>query len=529
MADLYGDQPGGNALGSLGAATNSFADSLDGTAGNDTLHGLNLDDTIFGLGGLDTLFGDSGNDTLDGDLANDKLFGGAGNDTLIGGAGADVLDGGAGADAASYQTAAAGVTVNRATNVHTGDAAGDTFVSIEAIKGSDHADVMTGSNSLADSFFGGDGADTLMGGSGDDRLWGDAGADTLNGAAGTDHANYDNSALGVAVDLNLAVQADPGTDADGDELISIESVHGSLVGANFLVGTDGVGEHLKGGNAGDLLIGNGGADHLEALDGDDFLVGGGGNDTLQGDAGSDTASFFDEATGKVIVNLTMGSSPGIAFGPDIGVDKLVGVENVVVGDTGSRVNGSAADNTMIGGLGNDTFNGFQGDDFLFGSSGDNVLNGAAGNDVLESGDGDDRLYGGSGNDFIDAGGGGDTALGGAGDDEISGGGGNDLLLGDLGNDTIDGGAGNDALRGGAGVDVFVFAPGYEADTILDFTKFDKLDLTGFGFGGFSDVLALPVVTFFKGFTLDFGGGDMLTVKGQTYGFFAAHVASEVLL
>jgi Ca2+-binding RTX toxin-like protein len=528
MADLYGDQPGGNALGPLGTATNSFADSLDGTGGNDTLHGLNLDDTIFGLGGLDTLFGDNGNDTLDGGSANDKLYGGNGNDLLIGGAGADTMDGGAGTDTASYQTAAAGVTVNRATNVHTGDAAGDVFVSIEVVKGSDHADVMIGSNSLADSFFGGDGDDTLQGGSGDDRLWGDAGADTLGGGAGTDHANYDNAPMGVTVDLNAAVQSDPGTWADGDVLISIESVHGSLVGSNFLIGTDAAGEHLKGGNVADLLLGGGGADFLEALDGDDFLLGGAGNDTLDGGAGSDAVGFGDEAAGKVIVNLTLGSSPGIAFGPDIGVDKLIGVENVIVSDTGSRVNGSAAANSMIGGLGDDTFFGHQGDDFLFGGHGDNILDGGAGNDALESGDGDDRLYGGAGNDFIDAGGGNDTALGGAGDDDIGGGAGDDTLYGDNGDDMLDGGAGNDVLKGGVGVDTFVYGPGYEADTILDFTKFDKLDLGGFGLT-LGDVLALPHATFANGFTLDFGGGDMLTVKGQTYGYFAAHAASEVLL
>lgn len=60
------------------------------------------------------------------------MTGGNGNDTLIGGAGADKLIGGTGNDVAFYAEVVAAVKVNfisPATN--TGDAAGDTFSTIE--------------------------------------------------------------------------------------------------------------------------------------------------------------------------------------------------------------------------------------------------------------------------------------------------------------------------------------------------------------------------------------------------------------
>ena len=87
-------------------------------------------------GRLGTVIGDvlggDGIDQINTDAGNNKLFGEAGNDTLMGGAGGDFLNGGAGDDLASYAFATAGVIANLlvpATN--TGDAAGDTYDSIE--------------------------------------------------------------------------------------------------------------------------------------------------------------------------------------------------------------------------------------------------------------------------------------------------------------------------------------------------------------------------------------------------------------
>ncbi|MEJ2035477.1 MAG: calcium-binding protein, partial [Maritimibacter sp.] len=121
---------------------------------------------------------------LDGGIGDDIIHGNGGNDTLIGGAGADVLDGGAGHDTASYQSSAAGVTVDLATGTGSGgDAAGDTFSGIENLTGSDFADTLTG-DAGSNTLIGGAGNDTLNGGAGDDWLQGGAGGDTLIGGAG---------------------------------------------------------------------------------------------------------------------------------------------------------------------------------------------------------------------------------------------------------------------------------------------------------------------------------------------------------
>jgi Ca2+-binding RTX toxin-like protein len=533
MAVFIGDQPGG---------VTPVADSIDGTAGVDTIFGLTLNDTLNGLGG---------------------------DDTLEGGSGADSLDGGADNDTASYAASAAGVTVDLlAGTASGGDADGDTLVSIENLIGSAFVDTLTGDGGANvidggdgnDTINGGGGDDTLFGGAGnDDRITGGAGNDTIDGGAGTnDHALYTGSGAGVTVDLNIVGAQISAGDASGDVLSGIESVHGATDFANVLTGTDAVGEHLKGGTVADTLTGGGGNDWLDAEDGadtafggagvdtldgeggndtlmggddGDSLSGGAGNDTLDGGAGSDTADFTD-ATGKLLASLVLGSSPGISSGAFVGVDKLIGIENVIVGDMGSRVNGSSAANAMTGGLGSDTFTGYLGDDVLTGGGGNDTLDGGGDNDTLSGDAGNDRLLGGAGNDVMDGGADNDILVAGAGNDSLTGGLGNDTLYGDNGDDFIDGGAGNDLLKGGVGVDTFVFAPGYGADTILDMTSFDMIDLSGFTtpvtFDDFGDVLALPVVTFFNGFTLDFGGGDTLTIKGQTYAVFSAIGAGEVI-
>src|SRR6185295_14112803 len=94
---------------------------------------------------------------------------------------ADSLDGGIGTDTASYATAGAGVAARLAAPAgNTGDAAGDSYVSIENLTGTNFADTLTGDGN-ANVLAGLDGNDTLIGG---------AGADSLDGGAGSDTASY---------------------------------------------------------------------------------------------------------------------------------------------------------------------------------------------------------------------------------------------------------------------------------------------------------------------------------------------------
>ena len=103
---------------------------------------------------------------------NDTLTGDADDNYLRGGLGADALNGGAGFDFASYQNAAAGVTASLANPaINTGEAAGDTYISIEGLLGSAFND-------------------TLIGDANDNILQGGPGADALNGGSGFDYASY---------------------------------------------------------------------------------------------------------------------------------------------------------------------------------------------------------------------------------------------------------------------------------------------------------------------------------------------------
>lgn len=156
---------------------------LDGRAGDDRLAGDSGDDVLVGGAGADTLLGGNNTDTLFGGEGRDSLEGGGSNDTLYGGLDGDILNGGAGVDTADYLYLDEGVldpygvrALLRDPGRNTGAAFGDTYIAIENLAGTDHADVLSGDA----------GNNVLTGRSGDDRLEGDAGNDTLLGGAGTD-------------------------------------------------------------------------------------------------------------------------------------------------------------------------------------------------------------------------------------------------------------------------------------------------------------------------------------------------------
>ncbi len=172
------------AVSTTGGGGGGTPTGTTGTEGDDrgatALVGTDNGETLNGLGGNDELYGKGGADTL---------RGGNGNDVLIGGAGADVLDGGTGQDAASYADASAGVKANLAKpSENTGDARGDSFVSIEDIFGSMHDDNLSGNNS-ANVLRGGQGNDRLSGQGGTDQLFGEQGNDLLFGQGGNDVLN----------------------------------------------------------------------------------------------------------------------------------------------------------------------------------------------------------------------------------------------------------------------------------------------------------------------------------------------------
>ncbi|WP_181832449.1 calcium-binding protein [Bosea caraganae] len=424
-------------------------DMLQGEAGDDTLLGGSGDDMLDGGYDNDILYGEAGEDLLIGGLGNDQLYGGSGDDALHGGRGADRLDGGDGDDLAIYSDSAEGISIDLDSSVgHGGDAEGDILIGIEHVMGTQHDDMLLGS-AAGNVLLGGLGNDVLHGRGGDDLLAGGAGADHLDGGDGNDTAVYSDSAAGVTIDL--AYSTAWGGEADGDVLVSIENLIGS-VHADALLGSHGA-NRLSGGRGDDVLHGRGG---------DDLLEGGAGADVIDGGDGQDTVSYANSDAGVDIHLVTGRALGGHAHG-----DTLISVEHAIgsaYNDTISAY-GSTADTTLSGGAGNDQ------------------LTGGSGNDTLIGGSGSDRLSGGAGIDTADysASSAGvqvnlDTGYGFEGDAEgdwlievenLVGSAHGDVLMGDANANRLDGGGGDDRLDGGAGGDQI---NGGEGSDTVDYSR-----------------------------------------------------------
>ncbi len=248
-----------------GHAAGDNLDSIENLLGSltqrDILIGNNIANRIFGNGGDDSLRGEDGNDLLDG------------------GAGADAVNGGAGIDTASYRESTIGtVSIDLLANLYSGgDAQGDILFFIENLEGSlTKRDILIG-NDVANRIIGNGGVDSIRGEDGNDFIDGGAGGDSLNAGAGIDTVSYETSALGVTVDLNVALQSGVG-DAAGDSLFFFENVIGS--------------------GSADTITGSLVANSLTGGAGLDTLNGGLGSDTLTGGAEADTFRFNDLTFGS---------------------------------------------------------------------------------------------------------------------------------------------------------------------------------------------------------------------------------------
>lgn len=453
----------------------AFGDYLWGDAGNNSLYGLGGDDVLYGWGGTN------------------YLYGGDGVDTLIGSPGIDIMDGGEGVDplrqngdtVSYFLTTSGGITASLLDqSINTGDAAGDVYIGMEDLIGTNFSDILYGDNNALNNLQGGAGDDTIYGLGGTDIMIGEAGADTLDGGDGEDVADYetyrfdefDGNPLGpvmapsglVGVTASLS---DPGIntmDAAGDSYFSIENLAGSLLD-----------DVLYGDGNRNVILGWPGADQLYGMGGDDTLEGMGGADALDGGAGEDTASYDSAGT---YLTPTWGFYTIIGQGvtaslldPSINTndaagDSYVSIENLLGSSFADLLQGDNNANSLFGRGGDDHLQGMGGDDTLEGGAGADILDGGAGynhasyatatSTVQVALDGSVAAYGDAvGDTFVNIQGvlgsafddvifgnaSANTLQGGAGNDSLWGQGGDDLIVGGAGADLMDGGLGNDTL------------------------------------------------------------------------------------
>lgn len=384
--------------------------TLNGGAGNDTVKGGNGNDVLKGWGG---------NDSLTGAYGADKLGGGSGADTLLGGLGTDMLTGGEGNDIFKYKALA-----EIGEPYYTGDTITDLTVG-------DQIDLST-ITGLTFTGFG-------------NNFSGVANQVSVHGEWGTTLLQIDSNGdkiadYGLALPANLIIEET----AAGSRIFQVAE-NKMLDGTNAndtLAGGNG-NDTLDGGAGNDVLVGGYGSDKLLGGEGADRLEGGLGTDELTGGLGNDTfkyrslAEFGDGSflssgvyNRESITDLAVGDKINLAaiaglsfagFGNDFsGVTNQVRIvddwnatllqvdsngdsypdyslalpDNLTIEETGAAtlvfqvvesqaLNGSAADDILVGGNGNDTLNGGDGADTLDGGLGADVLTGGAGHDVFK--------------------------------------------------------------------------------------------------------------------------------------------------
>jgi Ca2+-binding RTX toxin-like protein len=475
----------------------SGLDTVYGGDGDDQIRGEGDNDILFGDAGADTLWGGASNDTLKGGTENDILYGEDGNDTLYSDAGVDYIDGGVnsvtdeGSDYLLFDGGTTRVVVNLSGASINYDATTlaanrliDSYGNLETVVHIEHV-VGTAYN---DTFIGNTLDNTLDGGTaGNDYFYASLGNDYIQGGGNTDTMDFSvlTTQAGVSVDFNSqhnAVFKSSGGVDYVTTLFNIENFIGTAQNDTIL-GDSNV-NILRGGAGDDTITALGGNDSLYGDAGNDTINGGAGNDIIDGGADNDTVSFVGVSS-AVKVNLATSVQGGIAAtqATGDGTDTLIGIENVIGGNSGDTIYGDGNTNTLSGGSGVDTLYGMAGVDTIYGDADGDTIDGGTGNDtlyggtgddifVMASGDGDDYIDGEENSDIVDFSSygsainitmssdftmsiyGNDHILnvegmkGSTVADSIVGDGNINILYGMAGNDTLKGMAGNDTLYGG---------------------------------------------------------------------------------
>ncbi|REJ45080.1 MAG: calcium-binding protein [Microcystis flos-aquae TF09] len=450
--------------------------------------------TINGGGGTQIVVGSSFADTISTGSGNDSINAGAGNDTITGGDGADSMDGGDGDDTFNI----AGLQVGGDTII--GGTGNDTIRN-------------TGAGALSISSFGPSGSGTTATYSSIETL--DGNNQAINGSNATNEV-VNLSLIGQVLNVTGVSMA------DGADTVWTAASHSGQVtvydGGN---GTDTINLVLTPLQLGAFSVGDIGSlnTYVAAPTGKTLAPSGG---TINIASLQFKAQNFESATANVlddgqVYNIT---------------DCLIPINNVVVMTTASYTDVAGKSSLIVGTAANNTIQAGDGQDLVFGLAGNDSITGGADEDCLFGGAGDDTFFanlseaefddlqGGSGTDTLqrtttggqgnlvlnqflatngiervnlDAGGSnrgidgnangnvldfsattflsnGVSGLGG--DDSITatnasartynGDAGNDTLNGGTQNDTLNGGADNDSISGGGGNDTIKGGAGVDS-------------------------------------------------------------------
>ena len=466
-------------LASLPAVENlHIGSSLEGVTATAT--GNDLDNVLTEslAGGVVTLNGGAGNDTFLGGYGQDLCYGGVGDDVYVFEEGIK----GTGLAITVFENANEGIDTqlyvnlnfemidladnvenlllqdNKALGQFSGNSL-DNLINVEiaqvydtsvpalfnTIRGFEGNDKIVGSRLI----------DHIAGDAGNDILDGGAGGDTIDGGSGIDTADYSGSALGVSVNLNLAIPQISAGDAQDDVLTGIEN--------------------LSGGGLADSLTGDFGDNMLDGRAGADILRGFGGNDLFYVDNVGDTVF---EAAGEGFDQVAARGDYALGAGQDI--EWLTTTNSGAVRSIDLKGNELAQ--TIVGNNGNNWLHdgGVGGGDTLQGREGNDyytVYNSAA--IIIDAkGQGDfDRVAAGV-NYTLGAGVAVEslrtTSLHATYSIALTGNEFGQQIIGSDGDNRLDGKGGNDTIQTGLGNDIVVFSAALDGSTdkITDFIVAD---------------------------------------------------------
>ncbi|MEL6476199.1 MAG: Ig-like domain-containing protein [Pseudomonadota bacterium] len=472
----------------------SGADELTGGNGDDSLAGGGGDDQINGGAGDNTLRGEAGNDSftvgnvssglIDGGADNDDIDfdstfqnssvqGGVGTDrlllsstnlqgttfggieqTLFDNTGAKTIDaaqiGNLGAISFSGVSSATvtltngngqtadfnnltledgqELTINTSGlstgNTLTVDFSGGTFngTGFVDFNGSNATETVTG-GAGDDQISGGNGDDSLAGGGGNDQIDGGVGNNTLRGEGGNDSFSVGNVSSGLIdggadnddIDINSTFQNSSVQGGLGTDRLFLSST--SLQGTSF----GGIEQTLFD-NTGTKTI-----DAAQIVNLGTISFSGVNTATVTLSNGDGQTADFSGLTLQGTEELTVNST-GLSTGDSLTIDFSAGTFD---GTSFIDFNGSAANETVFGGAGNDE---------LSSSSGNDNLLGGLGADLIVGGSGDNSLFGGIGMDTLRT----SSVMTGI----LDGGSENDLIevVSTFQNSSIQGGTGTDTLE-----------------------------------------------------------------------------------